>query len=386
MLHQFAFIDEIVEMNRLNLNFNDAQIEAKYETFSNSTRFEHMKFGTYSFTAFLVFCQIGEDASAAQVPDAFLYNMLTLPLVASLITVYIIDGSTNFETGLPTTGSVWYFVILMVAACLLLLALSFFPNHNPRLGAYLNYFFYIVGSIFVVYMFGLVSDLSSELEKGEEGNMKDIIDRSSETNSLNHMVDSFNEADSLADAEALAEVARISVWWQLASSCTLIAVCTIMVLDAITMTTFLWSFSISLGSVIGLLVIFGTSGGPAIVFAAIILGVHVWNIRFAEITTRKEFIIAQNRMDEIVQEEDKLKRKSEALEAKLKLTTDQLKMIEAAEEEVVGDNMAEVRGARREGRKAGVKRQPKQHTPAHTTNYPSRPRFARRSWELGKLT
>ena len=44
VLHQFAVIENVVDMNRLTLQFNDPQVEAKFEEFTRTAKFDHMRY------------------------------------------------------------------------------------------------------------------------------------------------------------------------------------------------------------------------------------------------------------------------------------------------------------------------------------------------------
>jgi serine/threonine protein kinase len=66
-------------------------------------------------------------------------------------------------------------------------------------------------------------------------------------------------------------------------------------------------------------------------------------VRYNEAWSRKEFVKAQKEIERIELEEAKIMRKNEALEEKLKLTVDQLNIIEEEQEAVVGDRMAELK-------------------------------------------
>mmetsp|Transcript_3735 Transcript_3735/g.7539 ORF Transcript_3735/g.7539 Transcript_3735/m.7539 type:complete len:1023 (+) Transcript_3735:27-3095(+) len=321
VIDQFAVIED--DMNWVTLKFNDPQIEDKFESFTRRSRFEHMRYGTYIFTAFIALCQI----------------LFALSPVRA-------------ESGLPTIdgGRFWYFIILMLVACGALTVLSYHPDEHRRIGGCLNIFFYTVGFSFMIYLFWLVDDLEEKINKGEIESIQDILGGSSVVYSLTYAIIDFKDVQDGAQQhynttdqiEILSEVGRVALNWQLASSCGLIQVTAIMVLDAITMATFLWSMVMSMGVAIGMGVVFGTSGGPTTVMVVAILSVHIFNMRFTERTNRHEFIIHNKRMDDIYQEEEKLKRKSEALEARLKLSVEQLKMIEQAEDQFVGDKIAEL--------------------------------------------
>ena len=84
-LHSLTVIDDIVDMNRVTLKFRDSKMEGKYQNYSAAAKHMHMKIGTYAFTLFLLIAQ----------------------------TIYKANDLQSLETGLPTTASVWWFVLLM---------------------------------------------------------------------------------------------------------------------------------------------------------------------------------------------------------------------------------------------------------------------------------
>jgi hypothetical protein len=84
-LHSLTVIDDIVDMNRVTLKFRDSKMEGKYQNYSAAAKHMHMKIGTYAFTLFLLITQ----------------------------TIYKANDLQGLETGLPTTASVWWFVLLM---------------------------------------------------------------------------------------------------------------------------------------------------------------------------------------------------------------------------------------------------------------------------------
>mmetsp|Transcript_8197 Transcript_8197/g.14896 ORF Transcript_8197/g.14896 Transcript_8197/m.14896 type:complete len:1012 (+) Transcript_8197:168-3203(+) len=312
-LHSLTVIDDIVDMNRVTLKFRDSKMEGKYQNYSAAAKHMHMKIGTYAFTLFLLITQ----------------------------TIYKANDLQGLETGLPTTASVWWFVLLMATACLIITSYPYLEKRFKDLGRYLNAFYYLIGITFIIYVGILIDEAVNNMSVGKE-EVIEFLENQSRGLSTDRLVEAFNVASEGGDDEFLELLTATTIWFTLANTCALLHVVAICILDAITMTTFVGS---SLTCAIALIVnfyIFGLGIGPTQGFIVIILLIHVWTIRFTEINSRHEFVVAEQQLQKIIEEELKIKRKNEALEAKLKLTVDQLKLIEQAEDEIVGDEIAEL--------------------------------------------
>ena len=170
----------------------------------------------------------------------------------------------------------------------------------------------------------------------------DIIKNYNDSLSLNYLVNTLNKAEENNDVHKLTQLSRITIWWQLASSTAIISVFTIMVIGGVTMSTFVWTLFVNAVAIVGLLLNFGTDGGPTILLAIIVLVIHVWISRIMEVRTRNDFIQTLRIIDEIMQDEEKFIRKSKALEEKLRLTEEQLRLIQSMEDKMLGDTISEL--------------------------------------------
>ncbi|GMH52232.1 hypothetical protein TL16_g01187 [Triparma laevis f. inornata] len=312
-MHNLTVINDIVDMNRLTLKFRDPKMESKYQKYSAEAKHMHMKIGTYAFTVFLVGAQ----------------------------TTYKANSMSSLETGLPTTTSIWWFVLLMAIACLVISMYPFLEKRFKEVGRWLNYFYYCIGIGFIVYI-GVLTEEAVDNMSVSKDQVLEYLGNKTHGLSTDRLVDTYNLAASTSNLEELKSVAAVTTWFTLSNTCAFIHVVVICVLDAITMTTFIGSTLTCSTALIVNFSIFGLSVGPTNGFLVIILLIHIWTIRFTEINNRHEFVVAEQQMQKIVEEEEKIKRKNEALEAKLKLTVDQLKLIEQAEDEIVGDKIAEL--------------------------------------------
>ena len=161
--------------------------------------------------------------------------------------------------------------------------------------------------------------------------------------SIQYFMDQFKDAIADGDMDEMTDIARVTTWWTLANSSSFLLVTAVIILDAVTMASFVHTVFTSLVVIVGSLAIFGLSTGPSSVFVFVNLVVHCWTVRYTESRMRKEFVKAQKEVERIEMEEEKIRRKNEALEEKLKLTVEQLNIIEEEQEAVVGDRMAELK-------------------------------------------
>ena len=185
-------------------------------------------------------------------------------------------------------------------------------------------------------------DVPAILNATRSKSSTDIIKNYNDSLSLNYLVNTLNKAEENNDVHKLTQLSRITIWWQLASSTAIISVFTIMVIGGVTMSTFVWTLFVNAVAIVGLLLNFGTDGGPTILLAIIVLVIHVWISRIMEVRTRNDFIQTLRIIDEIMQDEEKFIRKSKALEEKLRLTEEQLRLIQSMEDKMLGDTISEL--------------------------------------------
>ena len=158
----------------------------------------------------------------------------------------------------------------------------------------------------------------------------------------NSIAEKYSKALVEGDFEVMSDLAAISIWWSIASNSAFILVTGFAILDALVVLTFRVAFFLGFLLLFGCFFNFGFISGNVNILAFMLIVVMVWKVRYLETQTRHEFVLAQKKIDELRSEEEKIQRKNEALEAKLKLTTEQLQLIETAEDEIVGDKISEL--------------------------------------------
>ena len=225
----------------------------------------------------------------------------------------------------------------MIMACVFMFLYPYIVPKYPNAGKYLNYFFYSIGLAFIIYIAHLTSLSIDEMAGGKEAVVAFIANPPAGTSSgglsTNMIVRLYNNASATSDVDILVDIAALTTWFCLCNTCAFLNVVAICVLDAITMTTFVGSLLTCIVAVAVNFFLFELTSGPTNIFICVILLIHVWNIRFTEISARHEFVIAQQQIQKIIEEEEKVQRKNDALEAKLKLTKDQLKVRRGSDEE-----------------------------------------------------